>query len=700
SATSLSGDVYDFVSSHDEETIFYLGDATGHGLAAGLVMTMINTLTYSIINQTNNIKEVLVSLNREIKPKLVKNMFTSMIMCKWHHALKEFSYVGAGHEHILHYHGDTQEVEAILTGGIAIGMLNDISGVIKEKTIEVKESDLILLYTDGLTETWNEEKTEIYGLERVKRDLLELSDLEPEAIIDEYLRRIEKFRGKGEKTDDVSLILLKRIHEPGENLIRNHYLEKKLKQDILKTEILIKSNTDEFSPSLMDDQKSLVQKEIDLARIYLSEQKGELAMTIIKKGLQIEPENSILQELLVESRKYVLPEGKGIKTFFFRLWRNLFKEPATDVAQEYQEMMKEKIESLMKNHHFWQAQNLIQDYKNIVPEDKTISKMEKKIASYAQQTFPQVMRSVFPLPDPVKNLKEENLMMKLTMENQLLKERLVESKPRLEYKKDLNVDINFTAGTLNTKSSLPNDENYRPEMLLGAEDVFGLKKLLANKQKEQSDKISETETKIELPDLDLSAEEVQKIKNIDGKPEKNAKSDVKPKANADLNLKWDNGAMERKTKTYNPWMAKLSPMNKKDFYGFIEKLAAFIKAGIPLVRALEIIQDQAHNDGFIYVLDHLITSINSGKMLSQSLMEFPQHFSEMFVYLVQAGEKSGSLPLILQDLAIQMKEQQQITSKIRSAMIYPTLIVSASLMISIALVTFVIPKLVKSYTET
>ena len=177
SCSELSGDVYDFITQDKNESVFYLGDVTGHGTAAGLVMTMINVLTHTIVMRTKDIASTLITLNREIKPKLANNMFTTMIICKWNAPLRKFSFSGAGHEYILHYHAKTKEIEKIRTGGIAIGMLADISKIIKEQELFLENNDIVMLYTDGLDEAWDVSGKERYSLDRVEKDLKEVAHL-------------------------------------------------------------------------------------------------------------------------------------------------------------------------------------------------------------------------------------------------------------------------------------------------------------------------------------------------------------------------------------------------------------------------------------------------------------------------------------------------------------------------------------------
>jgi hypothetical protein len=331
-AAELSGDVYDFVAANEHETLFYLGDVTGHGTAAGLVMSMISCLSHSILAKTTNLLQAIISLNKEVKPKLQQNMFTTMVMCKWHSVLQVFSFVGAGHEHILHYHASTQKVEKIVTGGIAIGMLPDVSKIVKEQTIQLQHNDILLLYTDGIDEAWDEKKENMYGTDRLMQEFKNAAALKTsEEVGEAVLSSVKSFQGNGEKTDDITIMVFKRTVGRDETEYKNAYLKQQLQKDLLAEEVIIGSKDESFNPKLKEVQDDFVTKSLMLAAVHVDEKNYFAARQILKKALNIEPNNKALHEFLQEIDEKIALEDTSIflsfKKVFIGFFQNLIQKP-------------------------------------------------------------------------------------------------------------------------------------------------------------------------------------------------------------------------------------------------------------------------------------------------------------------------------------------------------------------------------------
>jgi sigma-B regulation protein RsbU (phosphoserine phosphatase) len=120
-AVEIGGDSFDYIQSKDA-TYFYVGDVTGHGAPAALVMMMVNTLLHTYSEMYQSTYDIIVNTNKQLKPRIKSSMFMTMVMLKWDHLKQKMTYVGAGHEHILIYKAKTGEIESKESGGIALGM--------------------------------------------------------------------------------------------------------------------------------------------------------------------------------------------------------------------------------------------------------------------------------------------------------------------------------------------------------------------------------------------------------------------------------------------------------------------------------------------------------------------------------------------------------------------------------------------------
>ncbi len=208
-AEEIGGDCYDFITVDENNFLLYVGDVTGHGVPSGIIVSIANALIYTLAGK-KDLKSILIDTNRVIKAKTASNMFLTMVMLNWNILEQKFSYVNAGHEQIIHYHAKEQKVTMHPPGGIALGMFPDISNLLKESEITMEKDDVIVLYSDGIPESWKNE-TEIYGMGRFKRAVTEYSTLGSAlAIRNALLADVKEFSGKYKQMDDITLIVVKK----------------------------------------------------------------------------------------------------------------------------------------------------------------------------------------------------------------------------------------------------------------------------------------------------------------------------------------------------------------------------------------------------------------------------------------------------------------------------------------------------------
>ena len=168
-AVELGGDNFDFISEKGN-TYIYIGDVTGHGVPAALVMTIVHTLIHTFAEIYDNAFDIVVQTNRRLKTRIKSTMFMTMLMLRWNEATQKMSYVGAGHEHLLVYRAATGLCEVRMSGGIALGMIADNRKIIKEVDLPLDKGDVVILYTDGIVEGRNM-AGEMYTLDRLKKSV-------------------------------------------------------------------------------------------------------------------------------------------------------------------------------------------------------------------------------------------------------------------------------------------------------------------------------------------------------------------------------------------------------------------------------------------------------------------------------------------------------------------------------------------------
>lgn len=130
-----------------------------------------------------------------------------------------------------------------------------------------------------------------------------------------------------------------------------------------------------------------------------------------------------------------------------------------------------------------------------------------------------------------------------------------------------------------------------------------------------------------------------------------------------------------------------------------KNISAMLTAGLSLSRALSVIERQSNNKNLKRVAVGLSDSIKKGSSFHEALSQYPKVFSELFVAMTRAGEESGSLSESLSVVALQMERSEELSRKIKGAMIYPAIVITAIVVVGILMLMFVVPTLTKTFTE-
>jgi type IV pilus assembly protein PilC len=137
----------------------------------------------------------------------------------------------------------------------------------------------------------------------------------------------------------------------------------------------------------------------------------------------------------------------------------------------------------------------------------------------------------------------------------------------------------------------------------------------------------------------------------------------------------------------------------KDRIIFTRQLSTLINAGLPLVQSLRTVKTQVNNKNLQTVLDAVIASVEGGSSLSASFAQHPKVFNQIYISLVAAGESSGTLDTTLERLASQQEKDAAILSKIRSAMVYPIIVLGVIFAVLVFMLTTVLPQIGLLYKD-
>ncbi|MBI5405602.1 type II secretion system F family protein [Candidatus Kaiserbacteria bacterium] len=128
-------------------------------------------------------------------------------------------------------------------------------------------------------------------------------------------------------------------------------------------------------------------------------------------------------------------------------------------------------------------------------------------------------------------------------------------------------------------------------------------------------------------------------------------------------------------------------------------LSAMLAAGLSLSRALSVIERQSNNKHLKAIMTGLSESIKKGSSFNEALSAYPKVFPALFIAMARAGEESGSLSDALSVVGLQMERSEELARKVRGAMIYPSIVISAVFIVGVLMLIYVVPTLTSTFTS-
>jgi len=209
-ADEVGGDYYDIIETLHGETWIAIGDVSGHGVESGLIMMMTHTCINSLVNQIGNLmpSKVLDKVNYVIKENIHRldvSRYVTLTILKFQ---KNHVIHSGKHQDILIYRKKESRIESVPSQGTWVGITDDLEHYLKDEKIDINPGDVILLYTDGVTEAENQAK-EMYGYKR----LLEIFKLNAQKtvkeIVDNIVHDVKTFQEK--QMDDITLLAVRKL---------------------------------------------------------------------------------------------------------------------------------------------------------------------------------------------------------------------------------------------------------------------------------------------------------------------------------------------------------------------------------------------------------------------------------------------------------------------------------------------------------
>lgn len=215
-ADAIGGDAFNFIQRDPDNILFYIADASGHGVKASLLAARINYYVARLVENRVTLHDLAAQLNESVrKAKSNDESFATMLLFNWNLRAKVLSFVGCGHEHFIIVRSRTGAVEHYPAGGIAIGMTDDISAHLEERQVKIEDGDELILYSDGVIEAamkhgnFRPYAAELLGLQAFE-GLIATSAGDGRTVHEQVKSILESIGAKSYQRDDVTLLVLRR----------------------------------------------------------------------------------------------------------------------------------------------------------------------------------------------------------------------------------------------------------------------------------------------------------------------------------------------------------------------------------------------------------------------------------------------------------------------------------------------------------
>jgi type IV pilus assembly protein PilC len=152
--------------------------------------------------------------------------------------------------------------------------------------------------------------------------------------------------------------------------------------------------------------------------------------------------------------------------------------------------------------------------------------------------------------------------------------------------------------------------------------------------------------------------------------------------------------VKKKKVTSNFFKEKIKP---QDIVSFTKQFATMVKAGLPILGTLEMVRDQTVNLSMKEIIENIRKKLEGGVALSQCFSEYPLYFDSLYINLIKAGEASGKLDIFMFKLVLSLEKKEKIKKKIKSALMYPTIMFSVAMSVTAIMLIKVVPVFAKMY---
>jgi len=209
-ATEVGGDYFDYLDLPNGNFGVVFGDVAGHGMTAGLIMAMAKSALHTQVRADGRPGQLLPRLGEVLLEMSAPNQYMTMVFAELDLAGRTMKYLNAGHHFPLHYRGNNGAVEFLESTGPPLGLLPTPPG--DAQTRELNPGDVLVFYSDGLVEAFNENDQE-FGIQRLGDIVVARSDQPAATIVEDVYSAVRRFTGSRAWHDDATIVIVRLLAE-------------------------------------------------------------------------------------------------------------------------------------------------------------------------------------------------------------------------------------------------------------------------------------------------------------------------------------------------------------------------------------------------------------------------------------------------------------------------------------------------------
>jgi sigma-B regulation protein RsbU (phosphoserine phosphatase) len=207
-AKGVGGDYFDYIDIDENRVGALISDVSGKGIPASLVMVMIRTVFTTYVSRKGvDCSQVVSAINDSLSADFAIDKFATLFFMIYDRSTGELAFSNAGHGPLFCFRSSKNACTNTKLDGVPIGIMEDV--VYLQAKVKLAPGDIVMMYTDGVTEMRNAAKEE-YGIDRVKKFLIDNNQANAEELVEKLVRDVDDFRGEVPPHDDETMLIFKR----------------------------------------------------------------------------------------------------------------------------------------------------------------------------------------------------------------------------------------------------------------------------------------------------------------------------------------------------------------------------------------------------------------------------------------------------------------------------------------------------------